>query len=236
MSTYIELTNTVLKLLNETLLNDTSFDGARGLHATVKTHVRNVVSKINKHYMKWPFNAAEHTMNLVDGQEEYGWPQNFRVVDWNSFYLVKDETLNLNTKKLRKLSRDDWYKKLRSKDYDTGTDGRGIPEFIFEAHGRGFGVSPSPIEPYEIRFRYFINPPPLIDKNDMCTIPEEWEFVIIDGVMYYMNLFKENHEVAASFKQDYRAGMSQMRTELINSYDYMQDTRVFVDNPGSNGR
>lgn len=236
MSTYLELTNNVLTLLNEAQISEQNFDSARGLHNAVKLNVKNVVGRINKHYLEWPFNAAEHTMNLVVGQEEYGWPQNFKSVDWNSFFLSKDSVLNIETTKLLKLNRDDWYQKLKVMDYDKHPDGRNKPKFVFEAHGRGFGVSPSPDHAYEIKFRYFVNPPVLLNANDTCTIPEEWEFVIYDGVMYYMKMFKENSEIAAQFEKNFRNGLRQMRTELINQYDYVQDTRVDTTLPGSNAR
>lgn len=236
MSTYLELTNEVLELINEVPLDENSFASARGIHASVKTNVRNTVQRINKHFLQWPFNAAEHTMFLAPGQEEYGWPQNYSTIDWNSFFLVKDESLGTETTKLLRLSRDDWYNKLKNLDDDKKPDGQGKPKFVFDAHGRGFGISPSPDELYEVKFRYFINPPKLNLHDDQCTIPVEWEFVIVDGVLYHMNLFKENSEVAANFRQLYRDGLSQMRTELINNYDYAQDTRINTPLPGSNGR
>lgn len=223
-------------LLNEEPLTEQSFPNARGLHASVKLWVKDVVSLINKKCFTWPFNAAEHTMPLVVGQEEYGWPIDFKVVDWNSFYIEKDTNLNINSHKLIKINRDDWYNKVRMMDYDLGTAGRNIPNYVFEAHGRGFGITPSPKEIYTIRFRYFVNPPTLTNWNDVCTIPEEWEHVIVMGVMYYMKLFKENAEVASNFRVEFKDALSSMRTILVNNYDYMQDTRIDVNVLGSNGR
>lgn len=236
MSTFLELTNICLTLLNEEPLDENTFNNPRGLHSAVKTTVRNVVAKINGYYTKWPFNAADHTMTLTVNESEYGWPINFRNVDWNSFYILKNEDLNIENIKLIKLSRDDWYNKTRMMDYDKSPDGRGRPRFVFEAHGRGFGISPSPNEPYDIRFRYFVVPPVLRDFNDYCTIPEEWEYVIINAVMYFMKMFKENTEISALFSREFKEDLKSMRSTLINDYDYMQDTRVHQRILGSNGR
>lgn len=236
MSTYLKLTNDVLTLLNEVPLEESSFASATGIHASAKLNVRNVVSRINKQWNTWPFNAAEHTMQLIPGQEEYGWPQNFSLVDWNSFFIERDDTLDILTKKLLRLNRDDWYSNTKPKDDDTRTTGVEEPKYVFPAHGRGFGVSPSPDKAYTIKFRYFINPPPLNLHDDVCTIPEEWEFAIIDGVMYHMMMFKENTDIAMNFRQLFKDDLSQMRTELINNYDYIQDARIDTALIGSNGR
>lgn len=238
MSDFLTLTNKVLYRLNEEPLTQHNFASARGLHQTAKQSVLDTVQKINKAEFKWPFNAAEHTMNLSVGVEEYGWPQDFKVVDWNSFYLPKDDTYNLNTTKLRRLTRNDWYNKLKSEDIDAKPDGVRVPIYVFEAHGRGFGVTPSPNEPYEIKFRYFLNPPEMSVWNDTCTIPEEWEYVITAGAVYLMKLFKENPDIAGFYNAEFKEGISRMRSILINQEDYMEDTRIHrqLDRVGSNGR
>lgn len=236
MSTYIEIVNRVLRRLVETPLTANDFGNARGLQATVKDAVRDVISKINNHYHKWPFNAAQHTMSLVIGQEEYGWPVGLSEIDWNSFYIEKDQSLNIKTKKLKKISKDDWYNKLKALDDDTDPLGKNAPDYVFEAHGQGFGVSPSPDEEYVLKFRYWLIPELPVNHDDDINIPDNWDYLVVDGALTLMKMFKENAEMSQILKRDFDKDLRTMRTVLVNDYDYMQDTRVDVRNAGSNGR
>ena len=225
-TSFLELTNKLLRMLNEVEIEESQFNDVRGKPAAAKDAIRYAVNDINSQQHHWPFNAAEHTITLTIGQEEYPWPENFKVADWNSFQIQKDDTLNITNSNLRAITKDEWYKYFRDVDYDSETDGRSIPQFVFEAHGRGFGVSPSPDEEYSLKYRYYLFPTELSLSTDTSRIPTEWDHVIVQGGMYYMYMYDDNDERAAVTNKKFLTSLAKMRSILVNNYLYMVDTRV----------
>jgi len=225
-TSFLDLTNKLLIMLNEVEIEQDEFATVRGKAKAAKEAIRYAVKDINSQQHHWPFNAAEHTVTLSVGVEEYAWPDNFKIADWNSFQIQKDDTLNVETTTLAVINRDEWYKYLRDKDYDSETDGIGLPKFCFEAHGRGFGVSPSPDEAYTLKFRYYLFPTELDLYSDTSRIPTEWDHVIVQGGMYYMYLFDDNDERAAVTESKFRAGLAKMRSILVNKYITVTDTVI----------
>jgi hypothetical protein len=225
-STYIDLCNKVLRRLNEVEIAQDDFANVRGVQALVKDAVKASVAQINQAEYEWPFNAAEHTQTLVQGQEEYTWPDYFKVSDWNTFQIIEDDSLNVGFKTLKAIDRDEWYKNHRDDDYTAGTAGRGVPDFVFPSHGNGFGVSPSPNAAYRVRFRYYQNYSDITAYNDVTRIPESFDTVIIDGALYHLYMFKDNVESAQVAFLAFERGIKNLQTLYINSYDYVRDTRI----------
>ena len=225
-STYIDLCNKVLRRLNEVEIAVGDFPIVRGVQALVKDAVRSSIAKINQAEFEWPFNSAEHSQTLVAGQTEYSWPDYFKVADWNSFQIQKDEALNSNYKVLDFIERDVWYKSHRDADYEAGTAGRGIPDHVFPSHGNGFGVTQSPDAAYRVRFRYFLNYSDLTNYNDVSRIPESFDTVVIDGALYHLYMFKDNLESAQAAFMAFEQGIKDLQTLYINTYESIRDTRV----------
>jgi len=225
-STYIDLCNKVLRRLNEVEIAQDDFANVRGVQALVKDAVKASVAQINQAEYEWPFNAAEHTQTLVQGQEEYTWPDYFKVSDWNTFQIIEDDSLNVGFKTLKAIDRDEWYKNHRDDDYTAGTAGRGVPDFVFPSHGNGFGVSPSPNAAYRVRFRYYQNYSDITAYNDVTRIPESFDTVIIEGALYHLYMFKDNVESAQVAFLAFERGIKNLQTLYINSYDYVRDTRI----------
>jgi len=225
-STFIELTNTLLRRLNEVEIAVADFPSARGVQALAKDSIRSSIAKINQAEYAWPFNAAEHTQVLVPGQEEYSWPQYFKVADWNSFQLQGSTALNIEHTTLSFISRDEYYSRYRDLDDDTGLSGRGVPEYVFPSHGNGYGVTPSPDKAYTLTFRYYMNYNDLQSSSDMPRVPETYENVIIEGALYHMYMFRDNPEAAGVAAQIYQQGIKEMQSILINQYNSIRDTRI----------
>lgn len=225
-STYLDLCNKVLRRLNEVEIAADDFLNVRGIQALVKDAVKAAVAKINQAEFEWPFNAAEHTQTLVAGQTEYTWPDYFKVSDWNSFQIQKDDSLNVSYSTLRLIDRDVWYKSHRDADYEAGSAGRGVPSLVFQSHGNGFGVSPSPDAAYRVRFRYYLNYSDITNYNDVTRIPESFDTVIVDGALYHLYMFKDNIESAQAAYMSFQEGIKDLQTLYINNYEYIRDTRV----------
>ena len=226
-ATFLDLSNQVLRRLNEVELSAADFEGARGVQALVKDSVKASIASIGQSEFEWPFNAAEHSETLVIGRMEYDWPEFFKVVDYESFQVIENNGDGTNTyTKLNYIDRDDYYKNHRDKDNDAGTIGRGKPSLVFPSHGNGFGVTPSPDKAYLVRFRYFLNYANLVNYDDETRVPTSFTSVIVDGALMHMYMFKDNVEAAQIAKMIFEQGLKNLQTLYINNFEYITDTRV----------
>ncbi len=225
-TTFLDLCNLVLRRLNEVEIAQDDFGNARGIQALVKDAVKAAVARINQQEFEWPFNAASHTATLVAGQSEYTFPDFFKVADYNSFQIQKDDTLGTGFKALKVLDRDEWYQRHRDIDYEAGSAGRGVPEYVFASHGSGYGVSPSPDAAYSIKFKYYLNYSDLTAYNDITRIPSSFDTVLIDGALYHLYMFKDNVESAQAAYMAFERGLKSLQTLYINNFEYIRDTRV----------
>ena len=225
-STFISLCNQALRRLNEVEVTDADFASTRGIQSLTKDAVKAAVAKINQAEYEWPFNAAEFTQILSAGQTEYPWPSALKTVDWNSFQLQKDASLNASYKSLGYMERDEWYSSHRDTDYEAGAAGRSTPEKVFPSHGNGFGVTPSPNAAYSLRFRYYLNYTDLTLHSDVTRIPQSFDTVIVDGSLYHLYMFKDNLEAANAAYQSFMVGIKDLQTLFINNFEYIRDTRV----------
>ena len=226
-TTFLDLTNQLLRRLNEVELNDVEFTGCRGVQALAKDAIRNSISQINAAEYEWPFNSAEHTQTLVVGQEEYSWPQYFKTVDWESFILAKNPLLGNSTKKLTFMSRDTYYGTKRVDDLEADNSvGLGPPTHMAPAHGNGYIISPTPDKPYIIQYRYYLNLADLTLSTDATRIPTPYDYVIIEGALSQMHLFRNNNEAASIALQLFQEGIKNMQGILINQYQTVTDTRT----------
>jgi len=216
----------VLRRINEVEIAQADFGTVRGVQALVKDAVRAAIAKINQAEFEWPFNASEHTQVLSAGRTEYDWPDYFKIADFNSFQIQKDDSLATGYKTLSAIERDDWYREYRDTDYEAGSAGRGIPDFVFPSHGTGFGVTPSPDKAYSVRFRYYLNYADLTAYDDVTRIPESFDTVIVDGALYHLYMFKDNLDAANAAFIAFQSGLKDLQTLYINSYQSVRDTRI----------
>tara|TARA_S200000501_G_C20837848_1_gene750226 strand:- start:154 stop:843 length:690 start_codon:yes stop_codon:yes gene_type:complete len=225
-ATYLDLSNRVLRRLNEVEMTSSDFPTTRGVQALVKDAVKASIASINQSEFEWPFNAAEHTETLVIGKEEYDWPQYFKVVDWNSFQLITVVNGSNVFEKLDYISRDEYYENYR--DADNNADSAGIekPNYVYPSHGNGFGVTPSPDAAYKVRFRYFLNYATLTLYDDQTRVPESFSSVIVDGALMHMYMFKDNVEAAQVSRLLFMEGLKNLQTLYINNFEQITDHRV----------
>lgn len=225
-TTYMSLTNRLLRRLNEVEITESDFASVRGIQATAKDAILDTIREINHKKPFWPFNASEATQLLVVGQEEYDWPADFNMVDWKSFQLQKDDTLGVGFKRLKYMETDEWYRNHRDSDYDSTTDGRTAPEYVTNNYNSGYAITPSPNQAYSIKFRYYTSPTDLSAHGDTASIPSKFDYVIMAGALYHLNLFKENAEGTREMKDKYKEGLSDMVNNLLPNHVHVYDTRV----------
>lgn len=227
MSTFIDLTNQLLRRLNEVEIAESDFASVRGVQATAKDAIRNSIAKINQAEYEWPFNAAEHTQLLSVGLEEYSWPSTLKTVDWNSFFIQKDSGLGVGeTTQLRFIDRDEYYRTYKGANDDVDGVGTGVPEYIAQGFGNGFSIAPSPNKAYTLKYRYYMNHTDLVAYDDTTRVPEAYDNVIVEGALMQMYMFRDNMESAGISAQLFQQGVKEMQGILINQYNTIADTRI----------
>ena len=106
--TYLTLTNKVLARLNEVELTSTTFTSARGIQTQVKNAINEAVRYINQREYNYPFNHDTKTQTLTAGVVRYSIPTTAKVVDYNTFRIVKDSDLAVNGGQLSILNYNDY--------------------------------------------------------------------------------------------------------------------------------
>ena len=149
-------------------------------------------------------------------------PDEAKYVDFNTFRVRKDDSLDLGeARRLKQLSYEEYIDRYIQQEDQTASDG-GVPEFVFRAKNNEFGVVPVPDKAYQVDFEYFNFPVDLVLNSDVPTIPERFRFVIADGSMYYSYMFRDNLEMASISQRKFDEGIKQMRVLLVNENVYMR--------------
>ena len=90
-TTYLTLTNKVLRELNETELTSSTFASSRGIQTAVKDFVNKGINDIYNEAAEIPLLYARTTQNLITGDNEYDFPADFRKIDRDSFTIAPRE-------------------------------------------------------------------------------------------------------------------------------------------------
>ena len=90
-TTYLTLTNKVLRELNETELTSSTFASSRGIQTAVKDFVNKGINDIYNEAAEIPLLYARTTQNLTTGDSEYDFPADFRKIDRDSFTIAPRE-------------------------------------------------------------------------------------------------------------------------------------------------
>ena len=252
-TTYLDLTNEVLRELNEIPLTSANFANATGLQKFVKDTVNKSIFDIANEEPQLPFFSAGEsgatdpfygnvTVPTVAGQRWYTLKSDsssittdYSSIDWDDFYVttinVSGETSPYVSKGLRFLTLDDWKRYYRDSENadDADTQNHGEPKFVIKSpDNRKFGLSPIPDKVYNVHFYAFVRPTALSAYDDTMVLPEQYSNIVTARMRYYVWQFKESPQQAAFALDDYKKGMKQMKSNLMNpAPKYMTDDRRY---------
>ena len=229
MSTFVQLTNELLRRLNEVPL-DSAGDGfgtVRNVQAAAKDAINSSLREIYQNGQEWPFLKNTYVQTLAAGTREYNFPSNFSTVDWETFYLKKHSSVENQPQPLKAITYEDYTANYRSTD-DMGNEvtGIGTPNLVYQTFGSSFGVTPVPDNTYEIEYVYWSVPNSLDAHDDVCVIPERFNHVIIDGAMTYMMHFRSNAQAANMHQQKFDMGIRSMKRVLLDDELYLRSTMI----------
>ena len=254
-TTYLDLSNEVLRELNEVVLTSGSFASATGIQSFVKDAINKSLFDIANAEPELPFFSAgvsgstdpfygNVTVATVAGQRWYtlkasssSITSDYSAVDWDDFYIttinVSGESEPYVSQGLKFLTLTDWkryHRDAENADDAKGSDAsHGEPIYVFKSPDhRKFGLSPIPDKVYNVHFYAYNAPTALSAYSDEIVLPDQYSNVITARARYYVWQFKESPQQAAFALDDYKKGMRQMKSNLINpSPSYMTDDRRY---------
>lgn len=251
-TTYLQLTNELLRELNEVPLTSVNFSNAIGVQAHIKDCINRAYLDIVLEEPQWPFLsvATSGTTDPMYGNTYVETVANTRwyelkpasssilddygFVDWDNFYLttvgVSGEVAPYTAKNLRFTTIEEWkdYYRVGENADDADAANGGEPKRVIRSpDGRMFGLSPIPDKAYRVWFYAYNQPTQLSAYTDAIVFPDVYKPVLLSRARYYVHQFKENIQPAALANEEYRRGLRLMKSNLmVPEPFYMKDDRV----------
>ena len=129
---FLGLVNDVNRRLNEVELNSSNFLNAVGAYSMVKDAVNASIRFVNQHEFEWPYNHVTEEETLTPGIVRYAFPADTKILNMNSFRIKRNDTLGNESKKLSVLSYEEYLEKYVDIEYNTSTNLRQLPTFVFK--------------------------------------------------------------------------------------------------------
>jgi len=240
-TTYLTLTNELLRELNEVVLTSSNFGDAVGIQGHAKDCINRAYSDIVMEEPQWAFLATGESgatdpfygnvyVETVAGTRWYELKESsssitadYGSVDWDNFYLttigVSGESAPYTSQNLKFINSSDWvrYKREAENADDSDSQSYGEPTHVIRSpDARKFGVSPIPDKVYRVWFFAWDLPTALSAHGDAIVFPDVYSPVLMARARYHFHQFKDAPQQAAFALEDYKKGLKQMRSSLMN--------------------
>jgi|TARA_B100001750_G_C15513002_1_gene604961 hypothetical protein len=240
MATFLNLTNELLREMNEVELASGSFSTATGIQAHVKDSINRAYLDIVNEEPQWPFLAVNMSgtvdplygnvaVETVAGTRWYllksssdSLTTDYGYIDWDNFYLttvgVSGETAPYEARNLRFTTIEEWkdYFRIGEDLDDADAQNYGVPKRVIKSpDNRKFGLSPIPDKVYKIYFYAYVLPTELSLFGDETVFPNIYNTVLLNRARYYIYQFKESPQFSAFALEDYKKGLKLMKNNLM---------------------
>ena len=252
MATYLNLTNELLRELNEVVLTSSNFSDAVGIQAHAQDCINRAYSDIVMAEPQWAFLATGERgatdpfygnvyVETVAGTRWYelkasssSITADYGSVDWDNFYLttigVSGASAPYTSQNLKFITTEEWKDHLRESENedDANAQSWGEPKFVIRSpDARKFGVSPIPDKVYRVWFFAWDLPTALDAHGDTTVFPDVYTPVLMARARYHFHQFKDAPQQAAFALEDYKKGLKQMRSALMNpTPNYMSTDHI----------
>ena len=240
-TTYLTLTNELLRELNEVALTSANFSSAVGIQAHAKDCINRAYSDIVMAEPQWAFLATGESgatdpfygnvyVETVAGTRWYelkaassSITTDYGSVDWDNFYLttigVSGESAPYISRNINFVTMEEWKDHRRESENLDDADSQkwGEPRFVIRSpDARKFGLSPIPKKIYRLWFYAWDLPTALDAHGDATVFPDVYKPVLMARARYHFHQFKDAPQQAAFALEDYKKGLKQMRSALMN--------------------
>ena len=216
---YLELTNAVLREINEVEITNVS--STRGVQSSVKDFINKAQRDIINSEVEWPFTVVNQSFTTTAGTAEYDRESDAKTLDFDSFTI--QESASTAERTLKYLSFEEYLERRNEADTNPDSSARALPEYVYSTPDNKIGLSPVPDEStYTVRYYYYQTNTDMATNTDTPTIPERFHDVIVNRARYYTHMLRSDVQFSQLALRDYTEGLSRMRVELINRKDYMR--------------
>ena len=240
-TTYLTLTNELLRELNEVVLTSSNFGDAVGIQGHAQSCINRAYNDIVMAEPQWGFLATGESgatdpfygnvyVETVAGTRWYELKSSssslindYGAIDWDNFYLttigVSGASSPYTSRNLKFITTEEWKDHLREQENidDADSQNYGEPRFIIRSpDARKFGVSPIPDKVYRVWFFAWDLPTALSAHGDAIVFPDVFTPVLMARARYHFHQFKDSPQNAAFALQDYKEGLKKMRSALLN--------------------
>ena len=216
MSTFLNLTNELLRRLNEVQIDQSSFASAKNVQALAKDAINSAIREMLQDAQEWPFTLITYEHTLSAGTNSYSFPADYSKADWDTFYIKQLSSESNTPQKLELITYDQYLSNYRSIEDTSGNGGQTDPRYVYMTQDTKFGVSPIPDAAYVVEYRYWKYPADLVLHDDVSIIPDRFKHVVIDGAMMYMMLFRSNEQSASLHSEKFENGINTMRRLVMD--------------------
>ena len=251
-TTYLQLTNELLREFNEVELTSSNFSSSVGVQSHIKDLVNRAYLDMVNEEPQWPFLAVGESGSTdpmygnvyVETTAGTRWYElkaasssivdDYSYVDWDNFLLttvgVSGESAPYTIRNLRFTSIEEWkdyFRVSQNKDDADEAEG-GTPDRVIKSpDNRKFGLSPIPDQVYRIYYYAYNLPTELSAHGDAIVFPDLYVPELINRARYYMHQFKDNNQGAAFALEDYKRGLKTMKLHLMEpTPNYVKDDRI----------
>lgn len=227
---FLDLVNDVNNEVNEVPLTSSNFSSAGGFYSLAKRAVNNSIRKINTVTTNWPWNHTTQETSTVTGTARYSYPADAKTLDFNTFRIKRTSTTP--TYPLTNIIYEEYVQRnFIDDEYETDTSIRDTPRYVSRTPDREFVLNPIPDDVYTIVYEYYSIPDDLSAYDDTSTIPAQFRTAILEGAMYYVNLFRRDPQEAQLREQLFKDQIKDMRRIYINRYPYVRSTKILRPHP-----
>ena len=252
MATYLNLTNELLREMNEVVLTSSNFGDAVGIQQHAKDAINRAYLDIVNEEPQWPFLATGESGATdpmygnvyVETTANTRWYElkaasssitaDYSYVDWDNFLLttvgVSGESAPYVAQNLRFVTTEEWKDNFRlseNKDDADAANGGEPRRIIRSPDARKFGLSPIPDKVYRVWYYAYDLPTELDAHGDSTVFPDLYKPVLLARARYYIHQFKESPQSAAFALEDYKRGLKLMKSNLMEPVPYyMKDDRM----------
>lgn len=245
--TYLDLTNTLIRELNEVELTSSSFTNALGIQKYIKDSINRAYFDICNAEDKWSFLSAGDPSNnyygntyieTVSGTRWYDLKTSqtilteYSFIDWDNVVITEEgvsgKSAPYEIHHLLPLSLSSWqrnYGVSEARD-KSDTQSYGIPRRIIRIpENNKLGLSPIPDGVYRIYFYAYSQPTELAAHGDTVVFPKQYSSVLLAKTRYYIHQFKDNMSQAQLAEVEYQKGLRTMREQLLEPFPVTMDDR-----------
>lgn len=234
MATYLTLVNLALTRLNEVLLTSATFSQATGPQAQMQIAVNAAIFDISRREQQWPFNYVKQSFTTTPGTQEYTPPSNVKVIKWSTFGITPNPSASpaITARTLWEADYNQYARTQRPMDQNMLSTQWSVPMAVIKGDDGSIILSPPPGDPtnpaqtYNMYYDSWADSAAMAAYTDTCAIPDIYNYVIVDGAMYYGYDFRSDIGARQEAKNKFDEGITEMQRELIKPTDSFQSTQL----------